>query len=127
MRHRFLPRTAGERQDCPVRVLAPHRGLESMGSVLRLWFPAIFGVSGFSARRRLFNLKVHFEGLARIVADHFGSGFGSHSSSPGCLSGFNVPNHRLTSRLNVDMFFCHFLLAFAAVFVQDLNPAGIDG
>ncbi len=39
----------------------------------------------------------------------------------------DFPNHRLTTRLNVDMFNSHFLLAFAAVFVQGLNLPGIDG
>ena len=47
MRHRFLPCTAGEQQDFPLRVLAPHRGLESIGSVLRLWFPTILGSRDF--------------------------------------------------------------------------------
>jgi hypothetical protein len=31
MRQRFLPSTAGDRQGLPEQVLAPHRGLESMG------------------------------------------------------------------------------------------------
>lgn len=44
MRHRFLPRTAGDRHGLPVRVLAPHRGLESIGPVLRLWVPAMGSV-----------------------------------------------------------------------------------
>jgi hypothetical protein len=35
MRHRFLPRTAGDAQARPERVLAPQRGLASMGPVLR--------------------------------------------------------------------------------------------
>ena len=125
MRHRFLPRTAGERQNCPLRVLAPHRGLESIGSVLRLWFPAILGSQDFPRvadvfkLARLFNLRVQFDGLAGIVGDGLGLRFGSRSSSPRCLSGFDVPNHRPTPRRNVDMFNGHFLLAFAAVFVQD--------
>jgi hypothetical protein len=33
MRQRRLPRTAGERHDAPARVLAPHRGLASIGPV----------------------------------------------------------------------------------------------
>jgi hypothetical protein len=33
MRQRFLPHTAGERQASPERVLAPHRGLASIGPV----------------------------------------------------------------------------------------------
>ncbi len=86
-----------------------------------------FRVSGFSARLRLFKLKVHIDGLAGIVGVRFGPRFGSRFSSPRCLSGFNVPNHRLTTRRDVDMFNGHFLLAFAAVLVQDLNLAGIDG
>ena len=36
MRQRFLPWTDGDLQDLPVRVLAPQRGLASMGPVLRL-------------------------------------------------------------------------------------------
>jgi hypothetical protein len=35
MRHRFLLRTAGDRQDPPARVLTPQRGLASIGPVLR--------------------------------------------------------------------------------------------
>jgi hypothetical protein len=35
MRQRRLPRTAGERHDPPRRVLAPHRGLASIGPVWR--------------------------------------------------------------------------------------------
>jgi hypothetical protein len=35
MRHRVLPRTAGDAQACPARVLAPQRALASMGPVLR--------------------------------------------------------------------------------------------
>ena len=35
MRQRCLPRTAGDRQTPPERVLAPQRGLESMGPILR--------------------------------------------------------------------------------------------
>ncbi len=65
MRHRFLLRTAGERQDCPLRVLAPHRGLESIGSVLRLWFPAILGSQDFLRGADVLKLKVHFKGLDR--------------------------------------------------------------
>jgi hypothetical protein len=34
MRQRFLPWTDGDLQDLPVRVLAPQRGLASMGPVL---------------------------------------------------------------------------------------------
>jgi hypothetical protein len=37
MRQRFLPWTAGDRHGLPERVLAPQRGLESIGPVLRLW------------------------------------------------------------------------------------------
>jgi hypothetical protein len=33
MRQRFLPLTAGERQASPQRVLAPQRGLASIGPV----------------------------------------------------------------------------------------------
>ena len=33
MRQRFLPRTAGERQAPPERILAPHRGLARIASV----------------------------------------------------------------------------------------------
>jgi hypothetical protein len=33
MRQRFLPRTAGARHAPPQRVLAPHRGLASIGPV----------------------------------------------------------------------------------------------
>ncbi len=86
-----------------------------------------FRVSGFSTRLRLFKLKVQFDGLAGIVGDRFGPRFGSRSSSRRGLSGFDVPNHRLTTRRNVDMFNGHFLLAFAAVLVQDFNLAGTDG
>jgi hypothetical protein len=35
MRQRFLPRTAGERHKPPERILAPQRGLASIGPVLR--------------------------------------------------------------------------------------------
>ena len=35
MRQRFLPRTAGERHKPPERILAPQRGLASIGAVLR--------------------------------------------------------------------------------------------
>jgi hypothetical protein len=35
MRQRFLPRTAGERHKPPERIFAPHRGLASIGPVLR--------------------------------------------------------------------------------------------
>jgi hypothetical protein len=35
MRQRLLPRTAGERHDPPARILAPQRGLASIGPVLR--------------------------------------------------------------------------------------------
>ena len=82
--------------------------------------------SGFFARLRLFDLKVHIEDLAGFVGDRFGLRFGSRSSSSRCLSGFNVPNHRLTICRNVDMLNGHFLLALAAVFIQDLDLAGID-
>jgi len=41
IRQRFFPRTAGEEQGLPERVLAPHRGLDSIGTVLREWFTAI--------------------------------------------------------------------------------------
>src|SRR6185437_11900893 len=37
IRQRFLPRTAGEEHGLPERVLAPQRGLHSMGPVFRLW------------------------------------------------------------------------------------------
>jgi len=37
MRHRLLPFTAGDRHGLPLRVFAPHRRLESIGPVLRLW------------------------------------------------------------------------------------------
>ena len=40
MRQRFLPCTDGDRQDLPERV-APQRGLESIGPVLRLCAPII--------------------------------------------------------------------------------------
>ena len=83
--------------------------------------------SGFSARLRLFNLKAHIEDLARIVDDRLDLRFGFRSPVPRCPSGVKLPNHRLSPRLNVDMFNGHFLLALAAVFVQDLDLAGIDG
>jgi hypothetical protein len=35
MRQRLLPRTAGERHKPPERILAPQRGLASIGPVLR--------------------------------------------------------------------------------------------
>jgi len=35
MRQRAFPRTAGDRQGLPERVLAPQRGLDSIGQVLR--------------------------------------------------------------------------------------------
>jgi hypothetical protein len=35
MRQRLLPRAAGERHDPPERILAPQRGLASIGPVLR--------------------------------------------------------------------------------------------
>jgi hypothetical protein len=35
MRQRFLPRTAGEPQKPPERIFAQHRGLASIGPVLR--------------------------------------------------------------------------------------------
>jgi hypothetical protein len=35
MRHLFFPRTAGDAQGVPLRVLAPQRGLERIGPVLR--------------------------------------------------------------------------------------------
>jgi hypothetical protein len=35
MRQRFLPRTAGEWHKPPERILAPQRGLASIGPVLR--------------------------------------------------------------------------------------------
>jgi hypothetical protein len=41
MRQRFLPLTAGDIQGLPDRVLAPQRGLESIGPVLRGWFAVI--------------------------------------------------------------------------------------
>jgi hypothetical protein len=37
IRQRFLPDTAGDRQGPPERVLAPQRGLASIGPVLRGW------------------------------------------------------------------------------------------
>ncbi len=90
-----------------------------MGSVLRLWFPAILGSQDFLRGSDVFKLTVHFDGLAGIVGDRFDLRFGSRSSIPLCFSGFDVPNHRLITRRNVDMFNGHFLLAIAAVFVQD--------
>jgi hypothetical protein len=41
MRQRFLPATAGDRQDPPDLVRAPQRGLESIGPVLRGRFALI--------------------------------------------------------------------------------------
>jgi hypothetical protein len=45
IRHRFLPRTAGERQGRPGRVLAPQRGLASIGAVFRLCLPTTNSVA----------------------------------------------------------------------------------
>jgi hypothetical protein len=41
IRQRFLPCTAGDMQGLPERVLAPQRGLDSIGPVLRGWSPVI--------------------------------------------------------------------------------------
>jgi hypothetical protein len=41
IRQCFLPCTAGDMQGLPKRVLAPERGLDSIGPVLRGWSPAI--------------------------------------------------------------------------------------
>ena len=83
-----------------------------------------FRASGFSARLRLLDLEVNIDGLARIVGDRFDLRVGSRSWSSRCLAGFEVANHRLTTRRNVDMFNGHFLLALAAMLVQDLDLPG---
>ena len=41
MRQRLLPPTAGDRHGMPDRVLAPQRGLDSIGPVLRRWLLVI--------------------------------------------------------------------------------------
>ena len=41
MRHRFFPPTAGDMQGLLERVLAPQRGLDNIGRVLRGWPPLI--------------------------------------------------------------------------------------
>ena len=41
IRQRLLPATAGDLQGSPDRVLAPQRGLESIGPMLRGWLPVI--------------------------------------------------------------------------------------
>jgi hypothetical protein len=44
--HRRFPRTAGDLQGRPDLVLAPQRGLESIGPVLRRWSPDICSLNG---------------------------------------------------------------------------------
>ena len=45
MRQRLLPPTAGDTA-CPDRVLAPRRGLDSIGPILRRWLLVMFFVKG---------------------------------------------------------------------------------
>ncbi len=105
MRHRFLPHTAGERQDCPLRVLAPHRGLESIGSVLRLCFPAILGSQEFLRGVDCLGLRSKSMVSAGSSGIALVAGFGSRFyGGPRCLSGFYLPSHRLTIRRNLDIF-----------------------
>ena len=59
-------------------------------------------------------------------ADRPGDLYGSIIRTFG-ITCFDVPNRRLTTSRNVDMLNGHFLLALAAVLVQDLYLSGIDG
>jgi hypothetical protein len=71
--------TAGERQLAPVLVLAPQRGLLSMGAVLRLWVPVIATFSPNCAGD-------HSSNMTSLVAD---------LGSPAGLATFTVPTMAL--------------------------------
>jgi hypothetical protein len=55
---RFFPLTAGDMQGLPERILAPQRGLDSNGPVLRAKSTKVVGV-----RPKLFNAGHHFRFL----------------------------------------------------------------
>jgi hypothetical protein len=79
MRQRFFPATAGALQLPPLRVLARHRGLLSIGRQLRACEPVIY-------------LPKRSVGLYILLW-----------RSPGMWSRFDVPNNRLTASLDVDL------------------------
>ena len=98
-----------------VPLLAPHRGLESIGSVLRLCFPAILGSQEFLRGVDCLGLRSKSMVSAGSSGIALVAGFGSRFFwGPRCLSGFYLPSHRLTTRRKLGLSHGLVFLACAA-------------
>jgi hypothetical protein len=114
MRQRLFPLTAGDRQLVPFLVFAPHRGLISIGVVLRLWLLTI------PARRTDRVPPLFSSGRLCVVGLSHSTGLLVASV---CL---NSANDCLPARFDVDLPDAHIARAVAPKALERINELRYD-
>jgi hypothetical protein len=123
MRHLFFPLTAGDRQGFPLRVFAPHRRLESIGLMLRLWWRAIPSHSIIALLDRHPRSTLYFKRLLGHVCDRLRSILGLIAGDRRFRGRLDMSDRGLAASFDVHMLNGDLLLAFAAMLDQCVNLA----